>query len=339
MKGFWVSALVGLSGSAGLAFAQPLEVNLAKLTAGTPDTVTVSPGRDRVVIVKNRIPGKAYTVTVRERPIPIPALSLTPFKADKDRDTDCDALDGALKKLNGATEEASVPDLVDQVAKMKAKIKPDACSELVADAERQIKATRSELDERFSIVAGIELVVTVERDQNGKSLKWEKVFSGGPRGEWLISYGFTFLPDDDERWFSKATDNPKEFAITEKAERQKFDFAPSVFFTWLPTSQANRNFNYGPTAGLGFDLSTPVVFLGGSVGWNQNIAFVGGLVAHQVERLSGEYNPNQIIGENLSSDKLVERTYAATYFLGLSFRFGSSPFKSTEPKAKKPDTP
>src|SRR5687767_9545563 len=93
MRRIWISALVGLSGSVGLALAQPLEVNLAKLTPGTSNPVTVTPGDDRIVIVRNRIPGKAYTVTARERLIPIPALPLAPFDVNKEgRDLDCAAL-------------------------------------------------------------------------------------------------------------------------------------------------------------------------------------------------------------------------------------------------------
>lgn len=332
--------LVALGGClASPARGETLEVNLANMEPGGSVTVTVAHSSEYVVVVTNRIPGKSYSISYLKRVIPIPALPSMPAPPPTLETTACGALSIAVNKLNGTDTEASVPNLIKGVESAKGKVKPGDCRDEIAEADQQLRATRSESDEHFTIGAGEELRVTVERTQNSKILKWEKVFSGGPRGEWLVSYGFTFIPNDDERWFSKTTTEPKQFVITKKADRQNYDFAPSIFFIWLPASMANRNSSYGPTAGLGFDLSNPVVFLGGCYGWNQNIHLVGGVVAHQVQRLSGEFQRGQTIGENLASDKLTEKTYRASYFLGVSFRFGSNPFKSGDAKVKKPEGP
>jgi hypothetical protein len=65
------------------------------------------------------------------------------------------------------------------------------------------------------------------------------------------------------------------------------DFVPAIFFTWLPRKWENRSWAFSPVGGLGFDVSSPVVFVGGAAMFNQNLSFLAGGVFHQQKRLDG----------------------------------------------------
>jgi hypothetical protein len=58
--------------------------------------------------------------------------------------------------------------------------------------------------------------------------------------------------------------------------------------------------------------------------FNQNIGLVGGIALHQETRLRGEYDPGQVVSENLTSDALEEKVNKTTWFLGITYRFAES---------------
>ena len=158
--------------------------------------------------------------------------------------------------------------------------------------------------------------------------EWKYVYKTPSRGKWVTSYGFSFITnvfDEEKEYFSKANDTA--FVITRKIGNKKLNFAPSVFFTWMPSKCLNENFSFNFTGGLGFDLEAPTVFLGGSVFYNQNLSLVLGLTAHQQHYLNGQYSPNEIINENLSKEQLHEKLYTINPFFSLTFRFKENPEK------------
>jgi len=143
------------------------------------------------------------------------------------------------------------------------------------------------------------------------------------------------LPDENKRFFTMAAEDGQTYTITEKEDRRDLEFVPSVFYSWMPWKWRNRNFSGSVTGGLGFDSSNPVVFLGVSGTFNRNVSLLGGVAVRQQTELLGEYSENQVLMQDLSDDSLTEETYKPSWFLGVSFRFGKSPFA----KSKGSETP
>jgi hypothetical protein len=184
------------------------------------------------------------------------------------------------------------------------------------------------------------LVVTIQRPDGDQTRTWSLTLDAGPRGKWEATYGFVFAPDDDEKYFSAATDDGK-FKVTNEQDRGGLAFVPAVFYTWFPASRDNRSLSFGLSAGLGFDTSNPVVLLGGSATFNRNVSLVAGAMVRKVTRLNGQYDPDHlpIVSENLTADQLQTSVFRPTYFVSLSFRFDSAPFASSKDPKPEPTKP
>jgi hypothetical protein len=144
------------------------------------------------------------------------------------------------------------------------------------------------------------------------------------------------LPNDDTLFFSNPLEGEAgKFRITRKSDNRDYDFAPAIFYAWMPEAWRGNYASFSLAGGLGFDLSDPVVFLGPAVTIRHNLTVVAGVVMHKERRLNGEYNVDDVISESLSEEQLHEDTYNPTWFAGLSFRFDSRP-DSHKPKNPKP---
>ena len=168
-------------------------------------------------------------------------------------------------------------------------------------------------------------------------------------------YGANFINSSDQQYYSKtnAGASPATYTITAQTNRSDRQFAPSVSFMWLPSENfqcdtahffggcLGRAFAWrgetsdvfgGLNAGLGFgtnsDTSNPVAFLGYAVGWGYNLMLSAGVAMHQEKRLLGQYQPGQVVSENLTPDQLSQNVYRPSFYVGLQFRFGSNPFSS-----------
>lgn len=303
----------------------PLTVNLAGEISQSWD---IDSGRYSVTIV-NTIPGKVYVAVASTRDIPMPTLPnpftdvppTAPLPAGA-----CADLEKALRGIYALTAEAGVPLAA---AKLQSALDTAAnagCGQgLLKDSSQALGATSFAIPRRYVLRGSQKLQVVVTRSDPAKT--WTATFSTEPRGEWLTSYGFMFIPSGDEEYFSAEGSTNDEFVITRKHDRHEWDFSPSVFFNFLRAIDTGRPLVLGPTAGLGFDLSAPVVFAGASLFYERNIALVAGAVIHQERRLRGEYRSGQTVTENLSTDQLTEKTYRPGFFIGLSFRFSENIFK------------
>jgi hypothetical protein len=353
-RGLLTGALLA---AASVVAAQTLTINLAEIKPGASKSISVAPAVYSVQLL-NRKPFQPYSYTARLITKPIApfdakvlektaAAAANPLAAvvNVPEPTECSDLKKATDAITAdSVAEAQVPDLRKTLKQSNDKaaevdcvdpnIKPRAALAL-ADIDKMF-------DDTFLVQQGQTLEITIIRNgSDGKPLTWTASFDAGDRGDWRISYGFTFIPKQDQRWFSKAGSDAQKFTITRKTDASGLDFAPSIFFHWVPAGDIGhltKDLMIGPTAGLGFDLSAPTVFAGLSLLYNENIALVGGAVLHQRDRLSGEFTPNQVIGENLSSDKLIEKGYGAAWFVGLTFRFGSKP-AGFGPSQPAPETP
>ncbi len=307
--------------------AQEVEIlDLAALVPGSEIEETVPPGAVLRVKVVNRVPKHSYTLRADVETIPIVELN---FSAPSTRAAaeNCDDVIGELLNgLQSAETEVEVAGLVQSAR--------DRGRSLCSDDERP--ALNQQIDEKTThtfravvLSMGERLVVQVSRIEGEETLLWKTTYTTGPRGRWLTTYGVGFLPDQDEEFFSESLGDGG-FEIRGKEPAGGLDFVPAIFFTWLPRKWENRSWAFSPAGGLGFDVSNPVVFLGGAAMFNQNLSLLAGAVFHKQKRLDGQYQEGQILGEALTPDQLAVEPYHVNFFFAVAFRFGSNPFGSGE---------
>lgn len=308
------------------AAAKEKEIDLALIPAGTVATRPARPGDEVKFILKNVVPNKVYQTTIERELVPIAVLpnifapADTPARAAPSI-PDCQALAIDFKKnLLTLSDETAVASAIsaawkDPRAKQCDKAGKERLESLI------LELTTKPIEGTYDLQAGELLQVTVER-QDDAAKKWIYVLSTGDRGAWRISYGFTFVPNEDEEFFSKQ--DGEEFVITRENDREDLDFAPSVMFSWLPVSQRAKTWANGLTTGLGFDLEDPVLFAGWGLTYAENVMLTAGLIVHNQSRLAGRFNEGDVVKENLESSQLLEDTFAANIYFGVSFRFGSN---------------
>jgi hypothetical protein len=324
---FIVTALLLCAGAAS-AVAQDVEIlDLAALVPGSEIEQTVPPGALLQVKVINRVPNHSYTLRAAVETIPIVKLE---FSAPTARaiPTDCDGVvEELLIGLKAAQTEPQVATLVQKAR--------DDGATLCSSDEDQLKLNQ-QIDEKTThtfravvLQPGERLVVEVSRIEGEKTLLWKTIYTTGPRGRWLTTYGVGFLPEEDEEFFTQSVGGD-QYEIRRKESKGGLDFVPAIFFTWLPRKWENRNWAFSPAGGLGFDVSNPVVFVGGAAMFNQNLSFLAGGVFHKQKRLDGQYQEGQMVSESLTPEQLETAPYQINFFFAVAFHFGSNPFGSGE---------
>lgn len=233
-------------------------------------------------------------------------------------------LSNKIKKLN-KTISSDFPNTCDPTKD------PETIKEIISKTEKIL------WDDELK--NGEEIVIEItKKNADGSTKKWKHVYSTEARGKWQVSYGFSFITQgfNSENLYYSATEttsgaNPKtSYRIKKEINRGTLKFAPSIFFTWMPTSRLNKNDAWGLSGGLGFDFENPTVFFSGTYSFNQNIKIHAGIVFHKQQTLLGKYKENQEINEPLSREQLHEELYKINPFISLSYRFSSNPFSQSK---------
>jgi hypothetical protein len=300
------------------------------LAASSDITRDVSPDSPFRILVINVAPGGQYSYEIRRVVHSIEPLELLRTQAEH---SPCPQLDSALEALQSADlKEEKVDAAAQEVRKQLSECTND---EILTDAKAALARTTVDLG-KTSASRGEKIVVTIRRGPRA----WTATFDAGKRGEWQGSYGFIYSPSDDERYFTKAAGEGK-FQITREQDRGGLKFMPMGFYSWFPASRENHDFAVGGTGGLGFQDDRPAVALGLTVIFNRNLALMGGVLVRSVQRLNGQYDVDALpeVGENLTEAQLHVSTYRPTGFIGVSFRFGESPFGKGDGGSSKPKEP
>jgi hypothetical protein len=324
---------LALSMGAAEAATQQLRADLAT-DPGTQQIVQVAPG-DYTVLIVNKVPKAAYSVQVEVDNTAVPPLTAPAFLVrEVPISPECAQLEKDTASINKSDDEKSVAAPVADIGQI---LQAKTCTlpQTVADAMSAVAHTLQAVDGiTYTLDNGQDLKVTVTRT-GAPAKTWTFIFRTPSLGNWFSSYGFVFTPNRDERYFSQLKPgSTNRYIITREAANSGSDFSPSLFYAWLPTSRENKALSLGASAGLGFDQSNPIVFVGPMLTYHQNISLVAGLVFQKQKRLNGMYTRNQEIGENLTGDQLTEQTYKPNVFFGLSFRFSANPFASNGNAAK-----
>lgn len=169
---------------------------------------------------------------------------------------------------------------------------------------------------------------------------WIFEIGGGSLGEWTTVYGFVFTSQflTGRTYFSKAAENEGEYEITRAKHPRVHDlkYTPSILFTFTPkgnisTATKTKNWKWSTCAGLGFDLTAPVIVVGANAMYHQNFGIAFGVSFDRQDRLKSQYvGDSLIVSQSLDFDQLHEKTYRPNVFVSLNFRFKDNPFGSKD---------
>src|SRR5437773_2164825 len=191
--------------SSGIAAASDYPFDLATHPGGEVN-VSISPGRIRPVIL-HRLPGRQYNVQVVRETIPVGPLGLPSgitIPAGAAIDPECLKLKADFDKIAAPTDEVGVGKAATDISALLSETKcVGQTKDLVAAA--LAKYANSLPFDEYAVGAGQLLRIKVERlDAKGQPEKtWTLTLTTGARGEWLTTYGLTFVPLRDELFFSK----------------------------------------------------------------------------------------------------------------------------------------
>jgi hypothetical protein len=332
----WGAPVLALSLFAGPAAADLKELDLALNPPGGVVTRPVRPGSYSFVL-KNTVHGTTYLTSVERELVPIAAL-VSPFAAptppkgttESVRSPCEELISGFESTVKAEKSEGGVKGVVDKTLK-DPRLKECKPEERIRLDDLIEELTTRKVDDTYDLLQGELLRVVVEGDD---AKTWTFVYTTGERGHWDTIYGFTFVPDRDERHHTQAVAGSTEFEIVEDHGREDLDFVPSFMFRWTRSlrpgadkperSERLVDWSSGFLAGLGFDSNHPVVFAGWGWTYAENVTLALGLAIHERQRLDGKYDEGDRVKENLTADQLSKPTFAPNVFAGVAFRFGSN---------------
>jgi hypothetical protein len=336
-----------------LTFAQqknPLIINLGQIDPGKPyyhnETGNVT---FQGLILQNAVVGFTYSIRIEKQTDSLPPLSFPKINPDKNkvvRDS-CDKLRSAINEVTDLYQaetqkkfmrehkgEIIEKELAKRISLLQEEQKKSNCPDLHDQVEDIISQSNRFFNEKIVVGTGETLTITIKRD----NLEWSYIIKGKPLGKWMTSYGFGFTPAslENKTFYTKQvlTDTSK-FQILKSRCPSVLDlnYVPAVFFSYFPSQNFNKQWNHSLTAGLGFDLSSPVIFVGYNMMFWNNIGFSVGVVFQQQYRLKNQYSENEIIPVSLEKDQLHDKVYRPNIFLSIHYRFGENPFKTIQSEA------
>lgn len=179
----------------------------------------------------------------------------------------------------------------------------------------------------IAIRAGDVLTVTVTRTTPAAT--WTRKFTGGKRGDWLASYGLLFASNRDANYSSYALGN-NVYEVRRSRDREKFDYIPTLTFSYLRPKKAPQDWVLAPSFGLGYDLSSITGTFGVSYIYNHNFAVAAGLIMHRQRRLRGDREEGEhftLTGTSVpDNNALTEMTWGPNIYVGITIRSLTNPF-------------
>ena len=162
---------------------------------------------------------------------------------------------------------------------------------LIDSAETLLNYFIQTKKQHIKIGAGDKVIIRVYRKDKTKTWTW--VFKGEETGKWVTTYGFgfTFEALEGGTYYTKQLEDSADFVIlkSDKPKPLDLNYIPAIFFSFFPSQNFNKCWNHSLTAGLGFDLAAPVVFLGYNGMFYHNIGLSVGIAMLEQSRLKSQY--------------------------------------------------
>ena len=330
---FWLLLITMFAGTSNV-HAQ-YTIDLATQSPTNPSTVTVQAGKPFTLKIINRLPYSGnYSMSVVRRVKSIPAFASSTFTLNNVKKVDstkpakaleadsCKELRAAIDTVEKAKDESTLALLL---SKLRSVLDISKCSEYKGEAESTIAATIQEVVGVFPLSKGEEVVVTITSDKKS----WSTVYTTGDRGVWSVTYGFAipwFLWNKDSLYVTRNV-NGKNNVVTASSSQSNAQVLPAVFLSWIPYSDELSDWSFGFGSGLSFDKSKPILAIGLSITYNQNINILIGALGEFTKVLLPQYHPGDTLGESLTSDQLHQDVFKVAPVIGISYRFDNNPFK------------
>jgi len=201
-----------------------------------------------------------------------------------------------------------------------------------SNVTREIKKFKLTKGEKLTITIDVFDITTAAGIRTRSKIKtFTYIYKTKPRGEWRTTFGFNFIYlTNQDTYFSKQNENAT-YTITEGANRKKFDYHPTLMFTWLPSkfSAKETDVKFALSGGLGYDLESSLsIFFGPSIIYNENITLTFGAAFHNQKRLMSKYSNEQMITDELDFEQLHDDYIRFNPFVSISFRLDRNPFGS-----------
>ncbi len=313
------------------------------LDGPTKDSVKVPAGSYALRIV-NRVPSKSYSVQVSLEAIEIPPISNVRSQEVSDA-SPCLLLAKATESLRTAKDERGVALAISALKPLNEAPPNTACVKekeaaraLIDSTEYLHKLGTSTAIYMLSPGTLLRVIVTRAGEPGGPDARWERVFTPGPAGEWRATFGYAAVVTNgwsNSDWlppisgYSTRDLGSGKFQIMADRRPKAFDLAPLVLFSFHRAALAGASSQWGWTAGLGPDLTSPTLFLGYGLTYWSNLHLSLGLTLRQEPRLLGRYQAGDTVTTTLTTEQLTGNVWQPRPFLGVSFRFAESIFKRT----------
>ena len=330
-----------------------LILDLALNDPGSVKTIQGNRNYDSIIL-KNVVPPYQYSITIIKEVEMLPPLNFDPLILNsneylslttnsKDKYKDCDSLYKCMNtliefppdsnQLGGDKEliESDEKKLAKIVEKLEVELIKTACTDnnLKVKANGLLVSTKKVYAEDLDIGNDEKVTIFINRD----SLTWTFIIEGDESGKWVTTYGFGFTSSlERATYYTKQIPDSTVYQIfkTESTKFYDLNYIPAVFFSYFPSQSFNKSLNCGMTAGFGFDMSAPVVFLGCNVMYRQNIGISFGVAFQEQFVLRDQYKEKEIISITLDTEQLHKKVYRPNIFISINFRFGENPFKNQQ---------
>jgi len=233
---------------------------------------------------------------------------------------DCQQPEAAFKKIRDATtsQEVAIAVAEGRTAIFNVDPEKENCDDFMRTVRAAIALTERQVE--VSINHDYDARVTVSLNSTSNILATSVIQP--TRKQWITSYGFGFVDNRDENYFSKgnATDG---YVINKQEERNQFTYTALAMFTY-PFHPYDNGLELGFTGGIGASQENIAALAGVSLVVNKNFIITGGVSFQEFNILKGQYNEGDNIGNvPIDSDVLEDKTYKAAAAIVLSYRFGA----------------
>jgi hypothetical protein len=326
-------AALSVEGAAAQTPSPPREllVNLAELTPGGTTTRSIEPGRYRVRVI-NQAPKFTYDVSVQRV-----RRAMEQVKVDVPggvhrftEPAECTTLRTVSSTLDTVTSERDVPAA--KIAVERALAAAETCDPtLLASVKAQLEKTEQTTQEDFEVRRQEDLQVHVRRSDGRE---FARIFRVDAAGEWRPTFGLAFAGSRAEAYQTVQAADGSGFTITRQRDRHDWDYVPAVFYGFVPARATAVALS--PTIGLGYFREKPAVLGGVLLTYWENIGISAGFGYLSEPMLSGAYRSGAVVKDVLNDDQLHDDEYKLTWFLSLTLRSLTAPFKPQENTTREP---
>jgi len=252
-------------------------------------TQSISSGKEVIINIKNKLPGKKYNIKIERKFQVIESLN-SPFVNErteqKANNNTCSELQTLVNSLYDLKEENMIPKLKIEIEKKISTISEDilkmkeidSCPILLIRAKDALRKT-NHIYNQSKLKKGENIEITITRKVNDSLTKtWQYIYKTPIGFKFVTSYGFTYINEhnDDESTYFTQQKEDGNFMITKKEKRHFWKYVPTIFFSVLQDNDITDNFKVGATAGLGLNLESPSVLFGLNGTFYQNISVIFG---------------------------------------------------------------